>query len=145
MSYGIKNLKTFRGMEGTGFNVDLHRGGKKVAFVFDAGNGGETSFEWVSEEEEKAFNDYCAAQPSEVVEGNTLPPSPSLIICRIIDEREVEAQYRKMCRRATAFRLKGDTADQWRILKAAFSPAVERLIQDRFGDSVEEILNKRFA
>jgi len=45
--YEVKNVKTFKGMEGDGFNASLYRNGKKVAFVIDSANGGEYNFQWV--------------------------------------------------------------------------------------------------
>jgi len=46
MAYSVGNIKTFKGMEGAGFNAVLYRDGKKVAFVIDSGNGGECDFQW---------------------------------------------------------------------------------------------------
>lgn len=46
--YTIKGVKSFMGREGYGFNCDLYRNGKKIAFVRDMADGGETRFEWVN-------------------------------------------------------------------------------------------------
>ena len=32
--YSVKNIKSFIGMEGYGFNANLYRGKKKIAFLF---------------------------------------------------------------------------------------------------------------
>ena len=37
----IKNLKSFRGMEGYGFNADIYVNGVKSMFAMDGGNGGQ--------------------------------------------------------------------------------------------------------
>lgn len=47
--YSVAKLKTFIGMEGHGFNVDLLLDGKKVAFVRDDADGGELVFEWIDD------------------------------------------------------------------------------------------------
>jgi hypothetical protein len=47
--YSVAKLKTFIGMEGHGFNVDLLLDGKKVAFVRDDADGGPLAFEWVDD------------------------------------------------------------------------------------------------
>jgi len=44
--YIVKNVKTFIGIEGQGFNASLYRNGKKVAFVIDSANGGNFNFSW---------------------------------------------------------------------------------------------------
>jgi hypothetical protein len=47
-SYSLRNIKVFRGRDGHGYNVDLiDPTGRKVAFVYDEGCGGEPHFEWV--------------------------------------------------------------------------------------------------
>lgn len=45
-NYEVKNVKTFQGMEGTGFNASLYRNGKKVALVIDDAHGGDFQFQW---------------------------------------------------------------------------------------------------
>jgi len=51
--YVVKNVKTFIGMEGHGFNASLYRNGKKVAFVIDSAQGGCFDFQWTDWEEPK--------------------------------------------------------------------------------------------
>ena len=58
--YSIKNLKSFMGMEGYGFNVNLYRGKKKVAFVIDEGNGGMINIDWLLNEQPLDWNDKKA-------------------------------------------------------------------------------------
>lgn len=41
----LKNIKTFRGMEGIGFNLDLYINGVKCMFVINDANGGMYSYE----------------------------------------------------------------------------------------------------
>ncbi len=45
--YSVKSVKTFDGMEETGFNANLYRGSKKIASVIDSGDGGETNVRWL--------------------------------------------------------------------------------------------------
>lgn len=44
--YSVKNIKTFMGREGHGFNANLYRGKKKIAFVIDDASGGEVDVDW---------------------------------------------------------------------------------------------------
>lgn len=45
-AYTVKNVKTFIGNEGHGFNATLYRDGKAIAFVYDDASGGPVAFEW---------------------------------------------------------------------------------------------------
>lgn len=47
----IKNLKSFRGMEGYGFNADIYVNGVKSMFAMDGGNGGQIDYEVVKGQE----------------------------------------------------------------------------------------------
>jgi hypothetical protein len=47
----IKNFKSFRGMEGLGFNADIYVNGVKSVFVMDGGNGGQFDYEVVKGQE----------------------------------------------------------------------------------------------
>lgn len=44
--FGLRDFKTFRGMEGYGFNATLTLKNKPVAFLIDEGNGGELRIDW---------------------------------------------------------------------------------------------------
>jgi hypothetical protein len=44
--YSVKNVKSFTGREGYGFNANLYRGRKKIAFCRDMAHGGEVDVDW---------------------------------------------------------------------------------------------------
>jgi len=46
--YSVKNVKSFRGHDGYGFNANLYRGNKKVAFLLDEAHGGEVDIDWLA-------------------------------------------------------------------------------------------------
>lgn len=52
----IKNLKTFRGMEGSGFNATLYIDGRKSGMVIDDGNGGCFSYQLPREDHQKIID-----------------------------------------------------------------------------------------
>lgn len=68
--YSVSKVKTFRGREGYGFNAELQRGGKPIAFVIDEANGGMYHFEW---------ND--CGEPRIEVESQRLDGSPLILKC----------------------------------------------------------------
>ena len=67
----VKNVKTFRGMEGDGFNANLYFDNKKICFVMDSANGGEYDYEWEGKtmedrrKHEALFKDFIKALPPE--------------------------------------------------------------------------------
>jgi hypothetical protein len=56
--YVVKNVKSFSGMEGLGFNANLYRGKKKVAFLIDEGCGGEVHIDFIVGKSPKNRDDY---------------------------------------------------------------------------------------
>lgn len=48
--YTAKNIVTFNGMEGGGFNASLYRDGKRVAYVIDDASGGDIIVDWLDKE-----------------------------------------------------------------------------------------------
>lgn len=67
----IKNVKTFQGVEGYGYNLTLYLNGKRVAFVIDEGCGGTPHYQWEGKERaeknanEQAVNAYIDTLPPE--------------------------------------------------------------------------------
>jgi hypothetical protein len=84
--YEVKGIKTFRGMEGGGYNATLYRSGKRVAAVIDDASGGPLMVDWADWKkpriavktskyggkykatvqmtpEEKALHDYASSLP----------------------------------------------------------------------------------
>lgn len=45
-TYTVRKTKVFRGREGNGFNAELLKDGKPVAFVMNDASGGPTDFDW---------------------------------------------------------------------------------------------------
>jgi hypothetical protein len=92
--YSVKSVKSFMGREGYGFNANLYRGKKKIAFVRDDASGGEVDVDWTcgkppmnrddyptEEASQQAWAEYHQANQVEkdLLEThlNTLPPAPS--------------------------------------------------------------------
>lgn len=167
MEYTIKGLKTFRGTDGHGFNAHLYRDGVKVAFVINAGTGGDTTFEWVDFKEPRIdvqMTDYngqpytmqCTPEEAklhEFVKGKTCyympewnnenePLTPEFLIMELVDKMENERRFKKMCKTKVLFRLKSDNTNEWRSLNGTFTPQVKALIVNKFGDQLDSIMNE---
>ncbi len=166
MSYTVKNVKKFRGMEGTGFNLNLLRDGKKVAFVMDEGCGGVSRFEWVDYDKPKVdvqWTNYqkqpctirCTPEEAtlyEFLRGKTfkvgtvtLVVDPDIFVGDLLENYENDKRFARLCKTKTLFRLKGDKEGEWRALTVhgvSFNKTVKDKIISKFGDQVEEILNE---
>lgn len=59
----LKNVKTFRGMEGHGLNATIYIDGIKTAFIMDAADGGEPQYDVFNKEKFKQVEDYAASLP----------------------------------------------------------------------------------
>lgn len=138
--YTVKGIKTFRGMEGQGFNATLYRDGKKVGLVIDEGNGGSFLYEGMTKEEYKILK----AQAVEMFPDMKFEQE-DMLVARLVDAVLTERQYRKWCKTKTFFRVKGDAEGEWRNIRYEYGPKVEEYIVKKYGDKLEEILNKRFA
>lgn len=145
--YKVKNVKNFRGMEGYGFNANLYLGSKKVALVMDAAYGGEYDYEWVSKEDERAFNAFLLTLPMVDMsefgpEFGPEPVTPDVFVGDLVNKFEEEKEMKSWCRKAVTFRLKGDEVGRWRLITKR--PGLEAALVAKYGDMLEEILNKRF-
>ena len=159
MEWTVKNVKSFRGREGDGFNATLYRDGKRVALVDDAANGGCYSYTWFDRNadtvveihvhgykgeprtykgspEEKLFAEYCDAQTYK---------DKDHVVAVLVDEYQASKWLRSKCRKQTLFRLKGDAEGNYRTVRAPYSDAVRDYLRGKYGDRIEAIANEHVA
>ena len=92
MKVEIKNVKTFLGNEGYGYNCSVYIDDKKVAMAIDDATGGE-AFTWVDDGREdfwKAFEEMANLQP-EAKEWTHIPYW-SIIISEMVDQAMFKAK-----------------------------------------------------
>ena len=148
--YTVRNIKTFRGMEGEGFNATLCRDGKKIAFVIDDATGGDVQIQWTDAgsqgAEEKRLMEFLKKLPKEQSEGIEYSVDPGIFVATLVDETATEKRLRRIFRKQTLFRLKEDRTDddKWRVLKAPFSPSVKAQLVKRYGDRLAQVLNEQY-
>ena len=148
--YTVKDVKTFRGMEGEGFNATLCRDGRKIAFAIDDATGGEIHIQWTGGRaraaEEKRLLEFLKTLPKERWEDTEYDVTPDMFLAVLVDEAQIEKRLRRLFRRETLFRLKSDQtgADEWRVLNAPFSPRVKAHLAETYGDRLGRILNEEY-
>jgi hypothetical protein len=154
--YEIKNLKTGPSREWGpkgAFTCTLYHDGRRVCRVFEAGDGGCTTYEWLDWKdgaeltpEERMFAEFADTLTTMGFDNTEMTHNPDSYISQLVDEFEDNKEYRRLCRKETFFRLKGDEKEMWRRMKISFSDSrVKPTLVERFGDQIEEILNERFV
>ncbi len=148
--YTVRDIKTFRGMEGEGFNATLCRDGRKVASVIDDATGGDVHFQWADARsrgaEEKRLLEFVKTLPRERWEDTEYDVTSDVFLAALVDEAQTEKRLRRLFRNETLFRLKGDRTDddKWRILKVPFSLSVKAQLVKTYGDSLTHVLNEDY-
>lgn len=157
--YSVKGIKTFRGMEGQGFNATLYRGGKKVALVIDEGCGGSMIFEWVN------GGRHAADMPDvRVLEdyAKSLPPIPAdpawgpghepltmdgdLFVAELVGAFEMEQKMRRQMKKKTLFQVGAEIgSDEFRQVNAPLSSTVKEWIANKYPGQQVRILNEEVA
>ena len=108
MTYTVKNIKTFNGMEGSGFNCNLYRDKTKIAEVIDDASGGMIIFYWADQgsprvetngvdykdepkiykdtPEESLFRTHCLGLPEWDCNGTMVHTDMDIVVTDIIND-----------------------------------------------------------
>lgn len=153
MDYSVRNVRTFNGMEGPGFNATLLRDGKPVAELIDDGCGGCVLFRWKDRAEEKLLNDHIKTLPPYefpmVAKGEKFHVTADLFVGRLIDFWKFEKGMRRRCDSAIVFRLTTDdkgTARRWLPGRSGmtYSAAITYL-KEKYNGLIEIIYNEKYG
>jgi hypothetical protein len=141
----LKGIKTFKGMDGVGLNVDIYFDGKKVAFGLDEGCGGGMYFQWLVPAKQDEVDTFITSLniPADVVKYDGVPDFEmeydlEQIVNTMVDGIETEKKFRKICKTKTLLRL---TDGNFLTYNIAFSPRVKELLAAKGS----EILKKHGA
>jgi hypothetical protein len=88
----VSSIKTFTGMEGSGYNAILHLDGKKVAQVIDDATGGPLMLNWLDDGKSTlmiSFRDY--QDEEKLVERGTRSPAEKKIMDHLLTMPKYEA------------------------------------------------------
>ena len=148
--YSVRNVKTFRGTEGEGFNATLYRDGRRIAFVIDDASGSDIDIQWVGvrarETEEKLLLKFLKTLPKENWEDREYDVTPDIFLSELVNQALTEKRLRRLFRTETLFRLKGDRTDndKWRVFRAPFSSTVKAQLLKTYGHDLAHILNEDY-
>jgi hypothetical protein len=137
--YSVKNVKSFTGMEGYGFNCDLFHHNVKIASVIDSGNGGMFNIRWTSKEVKNQCVDFCKSQPkiTNAMQGLSDPQFlVEYLISELVDNHKQLKNLRPKLKKNIFF-VQGNKLLQ---LKAAPTPENLLLVKSKYSGAT--ILNE---
>jgi uncharacterized membrane protein YfhO len=144
--YSIKNLRTFRGMEGTGVNSTLYENGKKLCNVDDDGNGGCLNFYEYSVEEkiEKELKNVGKVKYDET-DTYEFTYDAEMLLNELIDRALEDKQFKTKCKRNTLIVTTKCKRGQHIEFSIPFNTITSRkCLEKRYGDELVEIINERY-
>lgn len=142
--YSVKNVKTMPGHDGPAMSCTLYKDGKRVATVFDDSWGGGYQYDYLKncKKFENNLLKFSESMYVKTKHGFDITYNPDCVIDVLVEEFQINKQYKKWCKKSTCFRLKGDKDGVWRTINAQFNDDVKNFIAKKYGDKVVEILNE---
>lgn len=146
LDYNVKGVKSFLGREGYGFNAILYRGKTKIAFVIDDANGGCYHYDWYDKTEDARLREHCDSLPKQTIYDTEISVDPDMLMSELVDKFENDKRFSRLCKNSTVFRLKGDPKDGYQVYKKVpYNEAMKKLLVEKYGDTIEEILNEKYG
>ena len=155
-SYSVKNVKSFMGREGYGFNCSLYRDGKKVGSCIDDASGGEMyGIDWDAKvdrkEEQRLLDCHIKGLPkvkSSFGDGKmTLTIDEGWFVTELVNLFEKEKEIRKIrrqCLTKTLVRKADMKKGSYSIYNGRYQENFAKLLREKHGEDVE-IFNEVFA
>lgn len=139
----VRALKTFRGMEGSGYNATIYADGKRAIDVMDDATGGELRLEPLSDLGRKVLDDlkaHCATLPPCKDYGTPLPISTDIYLDDLINATLDERKLNRLRAKATPFVLKGeDPSKGYRTINVADPVKAKAFLDKKFPNGYELI------
>ena len=130
----IKGLKTWETYEGGGYQFNLYRNNKKIAFVHEAGVGGCLYIDWSDEQAKADIEGYVKTLPKIQMEDMDLALSVTvdIFLDDLVSEYEWEKKLKRYRKQGILFRFLTDPEKSFRVLK---TPDIEK---------AKEVLNRKY-
>jgi hypothetical protein len=136
----VKNVKTFLGREGQGFNATIYRNGKKVGFAIDDASGGMVDLDFNTKEDEKAFSDFAAT----ISEPWEYGDEPFVYNADVLAGALVEIKEdMQRCKKHMVIRL-ASAPQEIMIFNGKYEPTLLAYAQKKYGEDLLEIVNERY-
>ena len=126
----LKNVKTFKGIDGNGFNASIYMDNKKIGIVSDYGDGGEMDFNITPQ--------FCYAFEQKVK--NSSFSYPDTFITRILDLLLIEKSFKKSVKKYPK-----SNPVTIAVYSEAFKGAGEKTFSGKIYTAVEKCVNEVIA
>lgn len=137
MEFTVKNIKTFRGMEGTGYNATLYLDGKKFAEVLDDAHGGEVNIDCFNKDDYAILSNYVLTLPkwksgfSKEMYDMTVGLFVENMINKILDAKKLEKAKKK----GICFKLNTDNKNTFRTINTHDMAIAVNHLDKQFGNN----------
>ena len=150
-AWTLRQVRTFRGMEGPGFNANLYRGDTKVAVVDDHGSGGPVDARFLDRNgsrntpsaEEDILTAHVKTLPQEECYGTMLDVSVDWFLGELFGDWQDEKRYRRLCKTKIVFTLKSKPG-VFLSLNTPYRVPTKATLELKYGDDLGEIVNERY-
>ena len=163
--YSVKNVKSFMGREGYGFNCTLYRGKKRVAFCIDDASGGMVDIDWANTpndikdkkawdewrawraNEQKLLDDHIATLPKVESHGTELTIDEGWFVTDLVSQWEEGKEVRKIqkaCSKKILFRTSDCKVGGYYIQNIPYTHEFADKLRAKYGNDVE-IFNEVLA
>ena len=151
-TYTVKNVKSFRGMEGYGFECSLYKDGKRIGTVTDTADGGMLNFYFNDRSEEKILDDFCKTLPKWGSEyGNTeYDTDADIFVNNLVNKFEEDKRWKKKCKTKTIVKVTPNDSlkkkEIWEYKRdfQTVTPEIRQNIVKQYPDANVEFINERY-
>jgi len=142
--YSLKNIKTFRSMEGQGFNSTLYKDGKKLCNVDDEGVGGCLDFS--DYKIETALNKELKEKVGTFeYHGSKLMYDSEIFIDELFNEYQTNKMFKSKCKNKTLIITKDCKDGEYRQFDHVYTTDFANYIRNKYKNDLVEIINERFC
>lgn len=133
----VRGVKSFRGMEGGGFNCTLYVDGKKLGMVIDEGRGGNLLYRLDSHKTEQELERWARVKSQDGME------ALDSVVGKLVDDEEERRWLKRHTKKKTVIRLKDHGRGEWTTYAKPYSAEFAAWIREKHGDDLVEIGNER--
>ena len=139
MTYTMKGLKTWKGMDGLGWEASLYKDGKKLGLVMDEVSGGEVRVD-VSAEAYAELHIYVESTYTPDGEYPELGPDVGTFLGGLADKVEMETKLKRLLAKKT-YVVFDHSPGKFSMLKTKFTPEVAKGLKAKYPEGMR-ILNE---
>lgn len=140
MKLELKNTKSFRGMEGYGYNATLYADGVKTALVMEAGNGGEISYEVYNQEYFSKVETYAKTLPAVEYYGSKLSMDMDLLMGRLYDQIDITKKMKSLMSKKILIGIPGAFERGESIRTISFQKPLSSLPKDKLQEFISKTI-----